>query len=514
MSDSWLAIDVATAPSRRARELRVAWEHYMEHLGSDEEGLDAGLRTPIVDSWRRSFAAGVAPTGPRLAPIVSEEDETEERWRAHPLHAAMPVIRECVTITAESGGYLVVITDADGTLLCIEGGPAVRMRAAAEMNFAEGTSWNETGVGTNGIGVALAVDHAVQVFGPEHYFEPVQRWVCAAAPVHDPETGERARRDRPHRGLPHRPPGEPRARGHDCGGGRGPPAARAAGARLGAAQPLRAPRALLAGHPLPRLALRPPDHAPARALGADRPARDPARRRRGRRCPPASRAFAEPVSGNLEAFVVQTVDPRAGARVSPAPRLKVSLPRARQGADRASTGGRRRCARGSPRSSRCSARIPEGLSPEALLAGLHGDGGRVSSVRVEVSRLRKLLGSCIEADRYRLTCGVESDVRRIEALLAAGDVRDAAAAYPGPMLPGSEAPAVVRDRARLEGWLRHSVLTADDPEALWSWVRSAGGESDLVAWKRLLAQLPFRDPRRSQAAAAVQALRAAMEEAG
>ena len=93
MSDSWLAIDVATAPSRRARELRAAWEHYMEHLGSDEEGLDAGLRTAIVDSWRRSFAAGVAPTGPRLAPVVSEEDETEERWRAHPLHAAMPVIR-------------------------------------------------------------------------------------------------------------------------------------------------------------------------------------------------------------------------------------------------------------------------------------------------------------------------------------------------------------------------------------------------------------------------------------
>ena len=45
-------------------------------------------------------------------------------------------------------------------------------------------------------------------------------------------------------------------------------------------------------------------------------------------------------------------------------------------------------------------------------------------------------------------------------------------------------------------------------------MRSTGGASDLVAWKRLLAQLPFRDPRRSQAAAAVQALRAAMEEAG
>jgi hypothetical protein len=511
VSDSWLAIDVATAPSRRARELRAAWEHYMEHLGSDEEGLDAGLRTAIVDSWRRSFAAGVAPTGPRLAPVVSEEDETEERWRAHPLHAAMPVIRECVTTTAESGGYLVVITDADGTLLCIEGGPAVRMRAAAEMNFAEGTSWNETGVGTNGIGVALAVDHAVQVFGPEHYLEPVQRWVCAAAPVHDPDTGEvlgaidlTADFRTVH------------------------PASLALVATTAAAVEGRLRLELLerdsalrsryehrvlsspATHCLVSPSGRPITRPPARWGPTGRLAIPPGGGQV--ELPSGERAFAEPVSGNLEAFVVQTAGPGAGARSSP-PRLKVSF----LGRDRAliEVDGRREALR--PRLAEILALLcahPEGLSPEELLAGLHGDGGRVSSVRVEVSRLRRLLGSCIEADRYRLTCAVESDVRRIEALLAAGDVRDAAAAYPGPMLPGSEAPAVVRDRARLEGWLRHSVLTADDPEALWSWVRSTGGQSDLVAWKRLLAQLPFRDPRRSQAAAAVQALRAAMEEAG
>jgi len=26
------------------------------------------------------------------------------------------------------------------------------------------------------------VDHAVQVFGPEHFNEVVQRWTCSAAP--------------------------------------------------------------------------------------------------------------------------------------------------------------------------------------------------------------------------------------------------------------------------------------------------------------------------------------------
>ena len=63
------------------------------------------------------------------------------------------------------------------------------MRAAGDMNFAEGTLWSEGGAGTNAIGTAIALDHAVQVFGPEHFTDPVQRWTCSAAPIHDPDTG-------------------------------------------------------------------------------------------------------------------------------------------------------------------------------------------------------------------------------------------------------------------------------------------------------------------------------------
>ena len=57
-------------------------------------------------------------------------------------------------------------------------------------------------------------------------------------------------------------------------------------------------------------------------------------------------------------------------------------------------------------------------------------------MRVEVSRLRKLLGPWIDTDRYRLTCDVETDVRRVEGLLRAGAVREAAEEYPGPLLAG------------------------------------------------------------------------------
>ena len=43
-------------------------------------------------------------------------------------------------------------------------------------------------------------------------------------------------------------------------------------------------------------------------------------------------------------------------------------------------------------------------------------------------------------------------------------------------------------------------MTADDPDALWAWVQTPAASDDLGAWKRLLSQLDFRDPRARLAA--------------
>jgi hypothetical protein len=119
------------------------------------------------------------------------------------------------------------------------------------------------------------------------------------------------------------------------------------------------------------------------------------------------------------------------------------------------------------------------------------------------------MGEWIDTDPYRLSRDVESDVARVKGLLDRGAVREAVEVYHGPLLPHSEAPGVVRERDSLEAWLRQAVMTADDHETLWAWVQSASGREDLGAWKRLLAQLHFLDPRRSLAAAEVRRLRKA-----
>jgi hypothetical protein len=151
---------------------------------------------------------------------------------------------------------------------------------------------------------------------------------------------------------------------------------------------------------------------------------------------------------------------------------------------------------------------PEGLSSEELSEGVYGDPARAGSIRVEISRLRKLLGDCIETEHYRLRPGVVSDVAQVCGLLHRGEVREAAARYPGPLLPRSLAPGVAREREAIEGWLRQSVMSAGDQEALWGWLQTTSGGRDTAAWRRLLANLPFADPRRSLAASRIAQLRA------
>jgi DNA-binding CsgD family transcriptional regulator len=180
---AWLALDAATPPTPRARELRREWERFLE----GEPIL--GVRAPVADSWRRSLAAGVDPSGRTPAPLLAERAEAGELWSAHPL-AQAPLIREQLGPFAEATQHLIVVSDAKGMLLQLAGDPRVRSQAADMMNFTEGALWSEQEAGTNAVGTALAADHAVQVFASEHFVESVQAWTCAAAPVHDPETGE------------------------------------------------------------------------------------------------------------------------------------------------------------------------------------------------------------------------------------------------------------------------------------------------------------------------------------
>jgi signal transduction histidine kinase len=178
----WVALEPAASLSYRARELRRNWEDYLSGGRLD------GVRSPIGESWRRSQAAGFDPTASH-APTLVEHHDVEERWGAHPLAVAAPLILRWLGPFAGESDQLIVVSDADGMLLWEQGDIRVRSAAADAMNFVEGALWSEAGAGTNAIGTALAADHVVQVHAAEHLSEVVQGWTCAAVPVHDPVDG-------------------------------------------------------------------------------------------------------------------------------------------------------------------------------------------------------------------------------------------------------------------------------------------------------------------------------------
>jgi GAF domain len=505
-SKSWLAIDVGTAPILRAQELRFAWERFVADLGhaaDDRDGDPDDIREPIVESWRRSLAAGIDPTGHELAPVIADEDETQMLWEEHPLARTSGLIHECLAAIADEADHLIVVTDAHGLLLSVEGSARLRLRAADHMNFTEGALWSEPGAGTNAIGTAIAADHAVQVFGPEHFNEVVQRWTCSAAPIHDPDTGLLL-------GVIDLTGDFSTVQPHSLAVATATAQAVEASLRLDMQEHDLRLRARygdqVAVAPDSRALVtpsgRPITEVPASWGANGRLAIPPGGGRLT--LPSGELAIAESVGPAEEAFLVRAAARRARRAARPLARLQLlGRERALLEVDGATTKLR-------PRLAEILALLcthPEGMSAGALCADLHGDEGSPGSVRVEVSRLRKLLGPWIDTDRYRLTCDVETDVRRVEGLLRTGAVREAAEAYPGPLLPGSEAPAIVDAREQLEAWMRQAVMTSGDTEALWAWVNSPSGRDDLAAWKRLLSHLGFHDPRRSLCASRVGELR-------
>ena len=104
---------------------------------------------------------------------------------------------------------------------------------------------------------------------------------------------------------------------------------------------------------------------------------------------------------------------------------------------------------------------PDGLTSEELSSGVYGNASRAAGIRVEISRLRKLLRDCIEPEHYRLRARSPA---MCDGLRPASPRRSPRGrhALPGPLLPRSHAPGVVHERDALERWMRQSVMSAGD----------------------------------------------------
>jgi transcriptional regulator of acetoin/glycerol metabolism len=177
------AIEPGTDLSRYARDL-IRMHNAV--IGGSSSPLQP--RAIVAHSWSRVLAAGLIADHPNGRALLSF-DEVERRRRRSPLADVIGELTQVVAAVADASQLIMVVTDADGTVLWRAGSARVRSRAD-DLGFREGAVWTEAAVGTNAIGTAIAEATPVQLLSGEHFEQSQHPWYCTAAPIHDPRTGE------------------------------------------------------------------------------------------------------------------------------------------------------------------------------------------------------------------------------------------------------------------------------------------------------------------------------------
>lgn len=158
---------------------------------------------------------------------------------------------------------------------------------------------------------------------------------------------------------------------------------------------------------------------------------------------------------------------------------------------------------------------PRGLTATHLAQELFGDispdhrRSRLTTVRAEVSRLRKILDSAghpaaLRSQPYRLEPELTTDATMAMRSLHRGDVTAALRYAPQDVLPTSEAPGIAAIRHQLATTLREAVLADATPEELWTYLGRSQAATDIEAWMLALKILPPSSPRRAIVTATLQ----------
>ncbi|WP_345586743.1 helix-turn-helix domain-containing protein [Streptomyces prasinosporus] len=153
----------------------------------------AGQRAPVAprpvigQSWERMLRSGVDPDRDVRSGLLSRE-EVRRRRESSTLRHVLPVLREGLLSVADVAHHIMVVADEEGRVLWREGSAPV-LRKADALGFEIGADWREDVVGTNGVGTPAVARRPVQVFASEHFVRSHATWTCAGAPLTDPRDG-------------------------------------------------------------------------------------------------------------------------------------------------------------------------------------------------------------------------------------------------------------------------------------------------------------------------------------
>ncbi|MHA3685192.1 transcriptional regulator [Leucobacter sp. HY1908] len=437
MSD-WRALKAGENVRDRRALLERAHEAFIADGAADPELFErfAQLRPIVLASWLRSHENTIDPDHAPARAQLTPQALIDLR-ATHPIGRVLPVVERLLVQEAQDSGFIVAVGDAAGRLLWIDGEHRMRSRAE-DMGFAAGVDWSEAAVGTSAPGSAIALNHAIQVMGAEHYARAVHEWSCTAAPVHDPESGSIL-------GVIDVTGGDGAASPHLM------PLVEATVAAVHAELKLESLRALIERE------------------------RQPVKRR------PVARPRSATAPRKLPPRLVTLGREQAILEFAGAPHQ---------------IGGRH------GEILLALAAAPRGRSAALLAGDVYGDDRQEQTLRAELVRLRKWLSAQdlplrLESRPYRLAGELRVDALEALEALERGAHRLALAAYEGPVLPGSDAPVANRLREDVDATLREAMLQQAAAEALFEYAQN-WAQHDIEVWQTLLQVLPPLSPKRAR----------------
>ena len=124
-----------------------------------------------------------------------------------------------------------------------------------------------------------------------------------------------------------------------------------------------------------------------------------------------------------------------------------------------------------------------GWTADELAYSIHGETGSAATIRIEMHRIRQVLGDALQSTPYRLAPGLRgtSDAARVLHLVRQGQVSAALAAYTAPFLSRSTARAIEPLRAEITSAVGASVRASGDAELLRRWCATEMGSDDRAA---------------------------------
>lgn len=136
----------------------------------------------IQYSWQRSTKAQI-PSDLTAAPLAKVSENVSI------LDKALEQCDSQLKDIAHQSSMVLAVADQSTQIRWVEA--SRHMQGASEnVHFVQGGQWGEDVVGTNALALSLYTGKSSCVFSNEHYLDAIQDWVCYAAPIYHPSTGQ------------------------------------------------------------------------------------------------------------------------------------------------------------------------------------------------------------------------------------------------------------------------------------------------------------------------------------